>query len=91
MKNSFKNQLVLDLACEPRSNIKLKSPNPFLLSERVKRILYKRGYSHIFNYPDFQYFKKIAEGTTGVDKAHQIADLFIENTMDTSDFVEYIN
>lgn len=91
MKNSNTNQLSLNFVCEPRPNLKLKSPNPFTISEKVKRILFKRGYSHIFNYPDYKYFKSLASGTPAPELANYIADLFIENTSEKSDFESYIN
>lgn len=91
MKNSNPNQLSLNLVCEPRPNLKLKSPNPFIISEKVKRILFKRGYSHIFNYPDYQYFKSMAAEVPAIERAHYIADLFIENTSEKSDFDQYVN
>ncbi len=91
MSYSNQNQLSLNLVCETAPNLKLKSPNPFLLSERVKRILYKNGYSHIFNYPEYNEFKSLSEGLTGNEKALFIAELFIENTAEQSDFADYIN
>lgn len=89
MRNLHQNQLSLDLVFETRPNLKLKSPKPFLLSEKVKRILYRRGYSHIFNYPDYKYFKEAAKEIAYIDRAEAIADLFIENSNEVSDYSNY--
>lgn len=85
MSYSNSNQLSLNLVCESTPNV--KRPNPFILSERVKRILFKRGYSYTFNYPDYQQFKKACQAT--FNKAEAIADLFIENTSQEGDLEEY--
>jgi len=63
--------------------------NPFLLSEQVKAILHRKGFSKYFNYSDYDYFKKKAR--RAFNKAQEIADLFIqENQTENSDFNEYI-
>ena len=63
--------------------------NPFLLSEQVKSLLHKRGLSKIFNYSDYDYFKK--KVTKSFNKPQAIAELFIEDTEELqSDFNEYI-
>lgn len=69
----------------------VKRVNPFLISERVKRELYRRGYSHIFNYPAYQEYKQFAKGLSGNEMVIFITELFIENTEDPSDYDEYIN
>lgn len=90
MKNFNSNQLSLNLVCEEKPALK-RTPNPFLLSERVKRILFHRGYSHIFNYPDFKQFKDQVQQIAYTDRAEAIADLFVDNTSEVSDYSDYIN
>lgn len=89
MKNFNPNQLTLDLFFEEKVKYETKTTNPFLLSERVKRILYKRGYSFLFNYPMYKEFKALSAHIPSLEKAEYIADLFCENTHDLSDFNEY--
>lgn len=63
--------------------------NPFLLSEQVKSILHRKGLSKVFNYSDYDHFKRQVKNA--FNKAQAIADLFImENTETESDFNEYI-
>ncbi|KAA2218251.1 hypothetical protein [Maribacter flavus] len=62
--------------------------NPFLLSEQVKSILHKNGLSKIFNYSDYEIFKNRVK--TAFNKAQAIADLFLEENTEQSDFNEYI-
>lgn len=93
MTNYTSNQMTLDLVFETRPAVAKSTykPNPFTISERVKRILFKMGYSHIFNYPDYKEFKALATGLTGAEQAQFIAELFIENTSEKSDFQDYVN
>lgn len=91
MRNFNQNQLQLDLAFETKKVYKKSKPNPFTTSEVVKRILFKRGYSHIFNYPDYKHFKDMAKNIPSPYRAGFIADLFIENTSDLSDYDEYLS
>jgi hypothetical protein len=64
--------------------------NLYLLSEQVKCILYTKGLESIFNYIDYQDFKKRISANTK-DKAEKIASLFIEyNNCAVSDYAEYI-
>jgi hypothetical protein len=58
------------------------------LSEQVKSILASKGLSKIFNYSDYQYFK--SKANTTFSKAQVIADLFIQECQEESDFSEYI-
>jgi hypothetical protein len=69
-----------------QANNKNKS-NPFLLSNQVKRILQKRGLSKAFNYSDYNLFKEYAK--SAFNKAQTIADNFIQEHQDNSDFNEY--
>lgn len=62
----------------------------YLLSEQVKSILYRKGLESIFNYTDYQDFKKRVSFQTP-DRAERIANLFIEyNNCALSDYAEYI-
>ena len=62
--------------------------NPFLISEQVKSILHSHGLSKVFNYSDYEYFKRKA--TRAYNKAQVIADFFIEEHSAESDLTEYI-
>jgi citrate lyase synthetase len=63
--------------------------NNFTLSTQVQNILHQKGFSHLFNYSDFQYFKKQAKDE--FNKAEAIAQLFIEeNRTEISNFQEYV-
>lgn len=57
-------------------------------SVQVKEILSKNGYSHLFNYNDYKYFK--SQCTNEFNKAITIAQKFIEYNECASDFEEYI-
>lgn len=59
------------------------------LSEQVKAILQSKGFSKIFNYNDYQYFKK--QVSNSFNRAQEIADLFMTYNSDVeSDFAEYL-
>lgn len=59
------------------------------LSDQVKNILHEKGFSSLFNYSDYTYFK--AQAKKAFNKAQAIAELFIsENSPTNSDFSEYI-
>lgn len=62
----------------------------FKLSEQVKETLHARGYSKIFNYQDYKYYK--AQVKKAFNKAQAIAELFIQDnlTNNTSDYNEYL-
>lgn len=61
----------------------------FKLSDKVKAILHSKGLSKVFNYSDYDYFKNQVNNV--FDKAHAIAELFIQdNELTTSDYQEYI-
>jgi hypothetical protein len=62
----------------------------FKLSEQVKETLHARGYSAIFNYQDYKYYK--AQVKKAFNKAQAIAELFINDNLSNnrSDFQEYI-
>ena len=62
---------------------------PFLLSEQVRNILKKQGFSTVFNYADYKIFKRQCKNT--FNQANAIARLFIsEATPDQNDFNQYI-
>ncbi|MFA9191145.1 hypothetical protein AAGV28_07150 [Flavobacterium sp. FZUC8N2.13] len=61
----------------------------FKLSEQVKATLHEKGYSFLFNYEDYKYYKAQAKKT--FNKAYTIAELFIqENANQKSDYNGYI-
>lgn len=61
----------------------------FKLSEQVKNYLSEKGYSALFNYSDYLYYKSQAK--KAFNKAHAIAELFIsENNQNESDYNGYI-
>lgn len=62
---------------------------PFKTSEQVKAILHEKGFSKLFNYADYKYFKE--QCRCAFNKAVAIADLFIQDTNENgSDFHDYI-
>jgi hypothetical protein len=59
------------------------------LSQQVTEILTEKGFSSLFNYSDYQYFK--TQCTNAFNKAQAIAEKFIEeNQQVKSDFNEYV-
>lgn len=61
----------------------------FKLSEQVKDLLHEKGYSFLFNYSDYKYFK--SQVKKAFNKAQAIAELFIqENSNQKSDYNGYI-
>lgn len=63
--------------------------NAYKLSDQVKNILQEKGFSAVFNYNDFLYFKKQVKDA--FNKAQAIAELFIEENINVnSDFNDYI-
>lgn len=85
MKISIKNQLTLNLVCEEW----IPEQSPELLSEKVREILFQRGYSHIFNFQDFKRIKNYVKGFHTKFKAERIAEYFIEETIEKSDLSDY--
>lgn len=57
------------------------------LSSKVQEILYQRGYSQIFDWIDFLLYKR--ETKNAIFPAEEIANLFIENTLELSDYADY--
>lgn len=64
-----------------------RKTNPFLISEQVKRILHSRGLSKVFNYSDYTYFK--GKVKKSFNSAQAIAEMFIEEYKQESDYTEY--
>lgn len=63
--------------------------NAFNLSTQVKTKLHEKGFSFLFNFEDYNYYK--AKTKNSFNKAVAIAELFIqENVQSKSDFNEYI-
>jgi hypothetical protein len=61
----------------------------FNLSEQVKATLHEKGYSFLFNYSDYKYFKENAK--QAFNRAQAITELFIqENQTEENDFSEYV-
>lgn len=64
--------------------------NPFLPSEQVKNILKEKGFSKVFNYNDYNYYKDALKGSFNLVQA--IANKFIEDNLNAtnSDLADYI-
>lgn len=61
--------------------------NAFKISEQVKSILHSKGLSKVFNYNDYDYFKRKAKNA--FNKAQAIAYMFIEEHLEESDLTDY--
>lgn len=57
------------------------------LSIKVQQILFSRGFSHIFNWADYEEYK--AETKGAIFQAFEIAEKFISETCEISDYAEY--
>lgn len=57
------------------------------LSNKVQEILFVRGFSHIFNWFDYEDYKSQTKGA--IFQASEIAELFILDTCELSNFAEY--
>lgn len=73
-----------------QTRTKLNAKNSaFKLSEQVKNILHQKGFSFLFNYNDYKYFKK--QVNASFDKANAIVNLFLEyHGENNSDFNDYV-
>lgn len=60
----------------------------FKLSDQVKKILHEKGFSSLFNYQDYAYFK--AKAKNAFNKAYTIAEYFINENSTNSDFQDYV-
>ncbi len=58
------------------------------LSNEVKQILSKRGFSFLFNWSDYQLFK--TKSKNAFNRAVAISEMFIQENSQSSDFNEYI-
>lgn len=59
------------------------------LSDQVKQTLHEKGYSFLFNFDDYKYYK--AQVKNAFNKAFEIAELFIQDNQEQqSDFSEYV-
>lgn len=56
-------------------------------SQQVQEILFKNGYSHLFNYNDYLFFKKQCKNE--FNPALSIAKMFIDYHDVPSDYAEY--
>lgn len=71
-----------------RTNLHAKN-TPLKLSEQVQNILTEKGFSFLFNWNDYNHFKK--QVATAWNKANAIAELFLEECGNqNSDFSQYI-
>ena len=68
-----------------RNNLHAKSTN---LSTQVKDILHEKGFSFLFNFNDYKHFKK--QCSNAWNKAQDIAQKFIEENTQDSDYNQYI-
>lgn len=57
------------------------------LSTKVQQALYYKGYSQIFNWEDYRYYKEMTKDK--IFRAEAIADLFIKESCELSDYAEY--
>ena len=69
-------------------NTKITERKNTKLSEQVKKILTEKGFSFLFNFQDYKFFKQKAKGD--FNPALKIADLFIQDSNQESDFNQYI-
>ena len=62
----------------------------FKLSDQVKETLTAKGYSAVFNYQDYKYYK--SQVTKAFNKAQAITELFIQDNFSNnkSDYNEYL-
>lgn len=89
MKKTNRNQLSLGLVFEKTKKYK---PNRTVntLAKCVLKALSKRGYSHVFDQIRFNELKQKAPKLTFEQTAEYIADLFIQETDEVSDFNDYL-
>ncbi len=73
---------------QTRTNLNDKN-SAFKLSTQVKNILHEKGFSFLFNYNDYKYFK--SQVSNAFNKAIAIAEMFIEyNGDNNNDFNDYV-
>lgn len=65
-----------------------ESTNLHKLSDKVYQILQEKGFSKLFNWEDYRFFKR--ESTDKINREHWIAEQFINwNSHEVSDFADY--
>lgn len=57
------------------------------LSTKVQETLFVKGYSQIFNWEEYFYYKN--QTSDKIFRAEAIAKLFIQNTCEISDYADY--
>lgn len=57
------------------------------LSIKVQQVLFSRGYSHIFTWEDYRMYKAETQGA--IFQAEAIAEKFISDTCEISDYADY--
>mgnify|MGYP003607302490 CR=1 FL=1 len=73
---------------QTRTNLNDKN-SAFKLSTQVNNILHEKGFSFLFNYNDYKYFK--SQVSNAFNKAIAIAEMFIEyNGDNNNDFNDYV-
>ena len=60
----------------------------YKLNVQVQKILFEKGYSKVFNIQDYLYFKELSKDK--FNKAQAIAELFIFDNQQNSDYNEYL-
>lgn len=70
-----------------RNNLHAENTKKYL-SQEVREELNKQGYSFLFNWDDYYHFRSLCKDA--FNRAHAIAQKFIEDTNANSDFNEYI-
>jgi len=69
------------------NNIQSKNTS-FKLSNQVKTILHEKGFSFLFNYQEYERYKRQCKNA--FNKAYSIADKFLSNAEAKSDYSQYI-
>lgn len=59
----------------------------FYTSTQVKNILHEKGFSHLFTWADYKFYKHQCKDA--FNKAYSIADKFLEQAEQDSDFNQY--
>jgi len=59
----------------------------FYTSTQVKNILHEKGFSFLFNWADYKFYKDQCKGA--FNKAYSIAEKFLEQAEQDSDFNQY--
>ena len=61
--------------------------NKFQTSSIVKNILHEKGFSFLFNWADYEFYKNQCKNA--FNKAYSIAEKFLEQAEQDSDFNQY--